>query len=373
MKKIKGFQQSLTESHKVPKNTAATQTPSHQPRPTVQKTEQITDSANEDQFFKLVSPPKPTIHLHSPKSTLTSQSQSPLSMQMDIVTLRLLQLKTSKQIHELQELIYMQLEFQQLLVQQLANFGKPAAVDQSSSWSATFNAMPRVPPGFEPLIKKEFENLEKPISITKNIDGQEELAQAPKFCKDFLNKGAGKNVCLANNPKLLQHTLNLVKKHQSISQAVGGQKTKGCQAQNKHHSKQVSLEEVKKVVAEAIKLENKKAKSSDSCFFCKKSGHFKKNCNRYKAWLQKKRVKKAEFKRVRTENIDLAPQSFVKEQNYVITLRQQLRFSYLNPEPVLVSNQTKILVVSVSNQTKGEINSTTIVDPNPLNPYRAAS
>ena len=137
---------------------------------------------------------------------------------------------------------------------------------------------------------------------------------------------------------------------------------------------QVGLQEIKKVVAEAIKLENKKkVKSSESCFFCKKSGHFKKNCNRYKAWLQKKRVQKAESKLVRTENIDLAPQSHVKAIEFSDHTQATVMVSNLTPEPVLVSNQTIILVVSVSNQTKGEIHSTTIVDPNPLNPYRAAS
>ena len=151
----------------------------------------------------------------------------------------------------------MQLEFQQLLVQQLATFRQLAADDQSSRRSKSGNAMPCVPPGFESLIKKEFENLEKPISIAKNIDRQEELAQAPKFCQGILNKEAGKHVCLSNNPKPLQHTLNPVKKHQCISQAVGGQKTKGRQAKNKYYRNQVSLEEIKKVVAEAIKLEKK--------------------------------------------------------------------------------------------------------------------
>ena len=77
VKKLQGFQQSLPESHKVP--TRFTQTPPYQPRPTVQKTEPVTDSAYKDQFSEVVSPPKPTIHLHPPKSTLTSQSQSPLN------------------------------------------------------------------------------------------------------------------------------------------------------------------------------------------------------------------------------------------------------------------------------------------------------
>ena len=99
---------------------------------------------------------------------------------MDIGILQLLQEQTSKQIQELQGLINMQLEFQQLLVQQLATFRQPADVDQSSTRSATCHATPRVPPGFELLIKK-FENLEKPIPIDKNIDRQEELAQEPKF------------------------------------------------------------------------------------------------------------------------------------------------------------------------------------------------
>ena len=113
----------------------------------------------------------------------------------------------------------------------------------------------------------QFENLEKEIPIPKNIDTQEELAQAPKFCQGFLDKEAGKHFCLANNQKTLQQTLNPVKNHQNNSQAVDGRKTKGRQAKNKYYRNQDSLEE-KKVVPEAIKLENeKKIKSTDSCFF----------------------------------------------------------------------------------------------------------
>ena len=82
VKKIPGFQQSFPESHKVSKSTAVTQTPPHQPRPAVKKTEPITDSTYKDELFKLVSPPKPTIHLHPTKSTLTSQCQNPLNTHM---------------------------------------------------------------------------------------------------------------------------------------------------------------------------------------------------------------------------------------------------------------------------------------------------
>ena len=127
---------------------------------------------------------------------------------MDIVTLQLLQEQTSKPIQELQGLIDMQLEYQQLLVQQLAIFRQPAAADQSSRQSKSVNAPSRVPPGFEPLIKKEFENLERPIPIAKVINRQEELAQAPKFCQDLLNKETGKHNCPANRPKNLQQNLH---------------------------------------------------------------------------------------------------------------------------------------------------------------------
>ena len=185
MKKIQGFQQSFPELHKVRKSTAATQNPPHEPRPTLQKTEPIIDSVYKDQFFKLVSPPKPTIHLHSSKSTLTSQSQSPLSMQMDIVTLQLLQEQTSKQIHELQGLIDMQLEFQQLLVQQLATFRQQAAVDQSSRWSATCNAMPRVPPGFEPLIKRSSKIWRNRFQLRKILIGRKNWLKRLNFARVF--------------------------------------------------------------------------------------------------------------------------------------------------------------------------------------------
>ena len=185
VKKIHRFQQSLPESHKVPKSTAATHTPPVlQLRTTVQKIKPITYSAYKEQFSKLVSPPKPTIHLHPPQLPLTSQRHSPIKMQMDIVTLQMLQEQTSNQIQELQGLIDTQMELQQSLVQQLATFRLPVADDESSKQSKTGNAMPRVPPAFEPL-KKEFENLEKQISIDKNIDRPEELAQAPKFCQFF--------------------------------------------------------------------------------------------------------------------------------------------------------------------------------------------
>ena len=216
VKKIKRFQQSLTESHKVPKNTAATQTPPHQPRPTVQKIEPVKDSAYEDQFFKLLSPPKPTICLHTTTSTLTTESES-IKYANGYRNPAFASRQISKQIQELQGLINMQLEFQQSLVQQLTLFQQLAAADQSFRRSKSDNARLRVPPGFEPLIKKEFENLERPIPIAKDINRQEELAQAPKFCQALLIKEAGKDVCLSNKPEKLQQNIYSIKNHQKIS------------------------------------------------------------------------------------------------------------------------------------------------------------
>ena len=136
--------------------------------------------------------------------------------------------------------------------------------------------------------------------MQKNIKKQEGLAQAPEsliihetdteFCQGFLSKEAGKHVCLAY-PKNLQQTLNLVKNHQNNSQAVDGQKSKGRQTQNKYCIRQVSLEEIRKVVVAAIKSGHKKAKPSDPCFFCRKPGHFKKDCKRKGLGCERKESK----------------------------------------------------------------------------------
>jgi hypothetical protein len=36
------------------------------------------------------------------------------------------------------------------------------------------------------------------------------------------------------------------------------------------------------------KLSNKKIDNKDTCFFCKKGGHMKNDCQKYKRWLEKK-------------------------------------------------------------------------------------
>ena len=123
-----------------------------------------------------------------------------------------------------------------------------------------------------------------------------------------------------------------MKHHQYISQAVDCQKTKGRKEKHEYCFYQVSLKEVKKVVAKPIKVEKEKTvKPSNPCFFCRKLCHFKKNCKRYKAWLQKKRVQTAELKQVRTEDMDLAPQSFVKARECSDQTRATVTVSNLTP------------------------------------------
>ena len=72
--------------------------------------------------------------------------------------------------------------------------------------------------------------------------------------------------------------------------AVDGQKNKGKKSTDQLSLNQVNLEEVKKLISEAIKAaqEKKKAKTSDPCFCCKKVGQFKKDCRKYKAWSKRK-------------------------------------------------------------------------------------
>ena len=89
-----------------------------------------------------------------------------------------------------------------------------------------------------------------------------------------------------------------MKHHQFITRAVDGQKYKSRKSTDHVSVNQVTLEDVKKLITEAIKAAQEKKKSKPTCFFGKKIGHYKKDCqkykhykkdcNKYKAWLQKK-------------------------------------------------------------------------------------
>ena len=88
---------------------------------------------------------------------------------------------------------------------------------------------------------------------------------------------------------------------------------------------------------------------------------------------KEKQGQTAEFKRVWTEVKNHAPQCSVKETIKGGQAQSNVTVSNLTSEPVSVSNQAKPVLVSnhteevlVSNQTKREINSATVIDPNPL-------
>ena len=152
-------------------------------RPTVQIIEIPTKHfAQTEDESKLVSPPKPTLHLRPPHSPLPAPRQSPLKTQMDMVTLQVLQEQTSKQIQDLQRLIRTQLELQQSLAQQPATSDlssrQPAAVDMSSRQSPLHTATPCVPPGFKPLTHN-FEKMEEHRQFTSPTMEQIDLAQTP--------------------------------------------------------------------------------------------------------------------------------------------------------------------------------------------------
>ena len=111
----------------------------------------------------------------------------------------------------------------------------------------------------------------------------------------------------------MEEALNLVKHHQYISQAVDGKKAKR-EYEASVNAVQTPSARVEQLIASALrdfaaKLREsstslsssseteekaKKKKSFSQCFFCKKFGHFKKDCRVYQAWLSKKQESKSE-------------------------------------------------------------------------------
>ena len=73
-----------------------------------------------------------------------------------------------------------------------------------------------------------------------------------KFSQGCLDKEAAKHACL-EHPKNIQEALNLVKHHQFITRAANGQKYKSRKSTDNVSVHQVTLDEVKKLITEAIK------------------------------------------------------------------------------------------------------------------------
>ena len=134
-----------------------------------------------------------------------------------------------------------------------------------------------------------------------------------RFCQGCTDKEAAKHACF-EQPETMEEALNLVKHHQYISQAVDGKKAKreyeasvkAVQSPSEARVEQLirsalrdfaaKLQESSTSLSSSSETEEKakKKKSSSQCFFCKKFGHFKKDCRVYQAWLSKKQESKSE-------------------------------------------------------------------------------
>jgi hypothetical protein len=137
------------------------------------------------------------------------------------------------------------------------------------------------------------------IDLPEEHMRQEAIA---RFCQGCSDKEAAKHACFVN-PKSMEEALNLVKHHQFISQAVDGKKSK--KKEEVSVNAVASLEDkIEQMIASALAKMNlqanspqakpqqkeggKKEKSNFQCFFCKRVGHAKKDCEHYKSWLAKK-------------------------------------------------------------------------------------
>ena len=134
-----------------------------------------------------------------------------------------------------------------------------------------------------------------------------------RFCQGCTDKEAAKHACF-EQPETMEEALNLVKHHQYISQAVDGKKAKREYEASVKAVQSPSEARVEQLIRSALKdfaaklqesstslsssseteEKAKKKKSSSQCFFCKKFGHFKKDCRVYQAWLSKKQESKSE-------------------------------------------------------------------------------
>ena len=134
-----------------------------------------------------------------------------------------------------------------------------------------------------------------------------------RFCQGCTDKEAAKHACF-EQPETMEEALNLVKHHQYISEAVDGKKAKreyeasvnAVQSSSEARVEQLIRSALRdfaaKLQASSTSLSSsseteekaKKKKSSSQCFFCKKFGHFKKDCRVYQAWLSKKQDSRSE-------------------------------------------------------------------------------
>ena len=134
-----------------------------------------------------------------------------------------------------------------------------------------------------------------------------------RFCQGCTDKEAAKHACF-KKPETMEEALNLVKHHQYISQAVDGKKAKREYEASVNAVQSPSEARIEQLIRSALrdfaaklqesstslpsssetKEKAKKKNSFSQCFFCKKFGHFKKDCRVYQAWLSKKQDSRSE-------------------------------------------------------------------------------
>ncbi|KAL8622171.1 hypothetical protein ACOMHN_052973 [Nucella lapillus] len=149
--------------------------------------------------------------------------------------------------------------------------------------------------------------------------GQQEAVA--RFCQGNLDTEAGKHAYL-QKPKTMEEALNHIKKHQYISQAMDSERKK---FKEEVQIGAVTLSEdianLKKTMAMLLKeiqaLKNRDSKTpsvpqaaepKEKCFFCRRAGHFKRDCSRYKKWLENHKMDNREEK----ENKSQTPQKGIQ-------------------------------------------------------------
>lgn len=131
-----------------------------------------------------------------------------------------------------------------------------------------------------------------------------------KFCQGCNDKKAAKHACL-ENPSSMEEALNMVRHHQYISQAVDGKRYKKGKddvyinaVQNPSDAKmermlsvlekftnKLQMQEPQSASYKAAPSQEKQKKVAMQCFFCKKFGHFKKDCKIYEDWVRRQQKK----------------------------------------------------------------------------------